>query len=179
MRKQTLLVTIIITCVLLRCNDTCSQKWKSTNFDFEVEYSDSWSLIFPPIDTKERILFGVIDESDGKFYLAEITKMSLYKDLTDEEYFEESKKRYISEHRGNKFLKAEEMEFHNETYHVMSFIINNPKWGLSKMYDFVKRDDNLVIGIVLSFPVDSLNADSIQIPDEILNLDRNIKINGN
>ena len=144
-----------------------------------MEYSDPWSLIIPPQDTEERMMFGVIDESDGKFYFAELTKISKYKDLTDEEYYEESMKRYLAEHKGNKFLKAEEMEYHNESFYVMSFLINNSKWGLTKMYDFVKRDKNLVIGIIISFPVDTVEVDSKRIPDEFIKLDKNIKINGN
>jgi len=166
--------------ILTLCScDSSSQSWKSKYYDLTAEYFDPWTLVIPPIDTKERTMFSVMDRSDGTLYMVEMTTESLYKGLTDKEYYEELIKRYLAEAEGNKFLKAEEVEFHGDSFHMTSFLMNNPKFGLMKLYDFVKRENDLVIGVILAFPVNQGEVESIKIPERLIELDKKIKIRGN
>ena len=178
MNKLILLSIVIIGLIFSNCTNNESTKWKSQNYNFEVEYSNMWTL-YEKSDKENRILFGLIDISNTNEYHIDITTNSEYKELSEKEYFNEMKKYYLTLNKQNRFVKNEIIKLHGETFIGCSFLVNDKKYGAAKLYDIVKRDENLVIGITISFPIDDkTNLQDLEIPIEILELDKRVKING-
>jgi len=140
-----------------------------------VEYSNIWEVI-GTFDSNERTLFGLIDNTDGKYYTVEITKLSTKKHLTDEQYHEETKKYYLSLNSKNRILKEEEIQFHGDTYYKHEILFHNNKWGLTKLYDIVKRNEEIVVGITISFPIKADEVEIIKMPSELTKLNDSFKI---
>ena len=151
MNKLILLFLILFGLIFSNCANHEYTKWKSQNYNFEVQYSNKWSL-YEKSDKKDRLLFGLIDISNTNEYHIDITTNSEYKKLSEEDYFNEMKKYYISLNKQNRFIKNETIKLHGETFKGCSFLVSNEKYGFAKLYDIVMRYENLVIGITISIP---------------------------
>ena len=178
MNKLIFLFLILFGLVFSNCANHEYTKWKSQNYNFEVEYSNKWAL-YEKSDKKNRLLFGLMDISDTNQYHIDITTNSEYKKLSEKDYFNEMRKYYISLNKQNRFIKNETIKLHGENFNGYSFLVYDERYGTAKLYDIVKRDEGLVIGITISFPIDDKTSlQDLKIPDEILELDKHVKING-
>jgi hypothetical protein len=178
MKKQLIFILIAINFNFFNCNFPASSKWKSQYYNFEIEYSNKWT-VYEKSDTKDRLRYGLIDKSDGKQYQIDMTTQSEHKNLSNEEYLNEMKKYYLSLNSKNKFLSEEEIELHGEKFYGNSFLFYNEKYGVQKLYDIVIRNKDFVVGIIMYFPADESNYQTQTIPDELFELDKHVKINGN
>jgi hypothetical protein len=177
MNKQLIAILISLYFIFPNCNKPDSYKWESKNYSFEIEYSNNWTL-YEESDKKERLLFGLMDTSDGKQYQIDMTTQSEYKNLSDEEYFNKMKEYYLSLNEKNRFLNEEEIYLHGKIFRGNSFLLYSPKYGTLKLYDVVNRNKDLVIGIMIYFPVDQNKSQTQKIPHELSELDSHVKING-
>lgn len=168
---------LIITLILLfLSNYECKGQtfWTSKFHEFEIELDSLWTVL-PSIDTKEKMLFGVIDKTDGKSYIIKITKDVPTDQLSDEQYYQTIRELMLGANSENKLLEEKESEFHGEKYHEQIFIMNTPKWGVLKQNSYIRRTGQLLYSIQISFPINDKNENT-PTPTLIIELDKEIKL---
>ncbi|MDH4471343.1 MAG: hypothetical protein QE487_01980 [Fluviicola sp.] len=146
--------------------------WQSKYHNLKANYSSEWSLL-PGIDKENKVIFGLIDKTDGKSYLVKIAEDVSKEDLPDEDYYLAFKEMVLNENPKNKLLSEQDVDFHGSNYHRLEFLIYTEKWGLLKQYAYVNRPGDFIIGVQLSYPVaeDKSNA---EMPESMIELDKNV-----
>jgi hypothetical protein len=137
-----------------------------------------WTKL-PTLDTKEKTLTGVIDNSDGKSYIIQITDDIPQSRLSDKTYFEEVKQTMLKPNEKNKLVSEDTWMFHNMPTHRQTFLMYTDKWGLLKQINYVFRNGVEFISVQILFPVDEASYLKDSIPEALVKFDKTVKINLN
>lgn len=133
-------------------NEPVLQIWKSKFYSVSLSYDSTWSKM-PVLDSKEKILFGLIDKKDGKSLLLKIAEDVPQKTLSDSLYFKATKEQMLNANSRNKFLGESDTVLDGKEFHVLMFEMQTSKWGVLKQYGFIFRDGKNMISIQLSYPI--------------------------
>ncbi len=154
-----------------------SPTWKSKFYPFSAEFDSIWTKL-PSHDTKEKILFGVIDKTDGKSYIVKITDDLAQSQLSDSSYFEITKDLMLQENQKNILLNEKDTVIHEKKFHCMTFILHTTKWGVLKQSGYIYRDGIKMISIQMGFPLNEKQPNETNVPKSLIALDKGIKIDG-
>jgi hypothetical protein len=152
------------------------QIWKSEHYDLNAEFNSKWSLL-PSTDTPKKILFGVIDKSDGKSYILKIVDDVSQEQLNDSSYYQLTKNQMLGANEKNILINESDTIVHGKKFHLQVFLMNTLKWGILKQYGYIYRDGIKMISIQLSFPIEEKNANQETIPQMLIEFDKGLKIN--
>lgn len=150
-------------------------RWESTIRDLSFEYSAQWSIL-PTLDTKEKTITGVIDYSDGKSYVIQITPDASIEKLSDELYFESIKKTMLEANSENELMEENDTTFHGMKAHSQVFLMYTKKWGFMKQVSYVIRTGVEFVSVQILFPVTKGNASTAPMPFQIVEFDRTVKV---
>lgn len=78
----------------------------------------------------------------------------------------------------NNLMLEEEVSFHGKPFHRMVFSMQTEKWGKMIQHAFVRRTGKLVYTIQISFPDKNYDPSNHQLSSELIELDKNLKIEG-
>lgn len=143
-------------------NEPALQIWKSKFYNVSLSYDSTWSKM-PVLDSKEKILFGLIDKNDGKSLLLKIAEDVPQKTLSDSLYFSATKEQMLNANSRNKFLGESDTVLDGKKFHVLMFEMQTSKWGVLKQYGFIYRDGINMISIQLSYPISYVNMPETQL----------------
>lgn len=149
--------------------------WESNFHDFYIEYNSSWSIIEPTLDTKEKLLFAIIDNSDGKSYVVKIAPDLHQNMLSNKNYYQSTKEQMLAANPKNKLIQESEKYLHGKEFHEQTYLMYTKKWGLLKQHALIHRTGKKMFSIQYCYPIKSESDANIEIPLEIIKLDGNVK----
>lgn len=169
--------------IILFIQFACSQPadsiktWQSKNRDLSFKYSTPWELV-PVLDIKKQTMVGVIDQSDGKSYIIQyFDDVPTYR-LSTQQYLNGIKKTMLQPNPKNNLLLEDSLVFHNHITYRQVYLMYTEKWGLLKQYQYVIRTGKEMITVQILFPTTESAAKHQDIPQQLLDFDKSVKLNG-
>jgi len=175
MKLNSLIFFFLTLCSCGQSQDSTSN-WICENRPLSFNLYKPWTKL-PTLDTKEKTLTGVIDNSDGKSYIIQITDDIPQNRLSNKKYFEGVKAAMLKPNAKNKLLSEDTLTFHNMPAHRQTYLMYTDKWGLLKQINYVVRNGIQFISVQILFPTDELSYLKDSIPNELLQFDNTVKIN--
>lgn len=153
--------------------DTIEPTWSSKHRELEVTYSEPWSKI-ASLDLRKKTLFGLIDNTDGKSYLIKITPDVSQEELSDEQYYSAFTELTLAKNEQNVLLEENDTIFHGQHFHQFIFVLHTEKWGVLKEHALIRRADGVMSGFQLAYPIKAEDSKTATMPEQLVELDKNI-----
>ena len=153
--------------------DTNQNSWSSKHHKLEVIYAEPWTKI-AALDISKKTLFGLIDKADGKSYIIKITEDVSKDNLSDKEYYEATTEQMLAANEKNLLLEENDTVFHGLNFHQLVFAMYTEKWGVLKQHVLIRRENGVMAGFQLSYPVTAETAETANMATEMIALDKNI-----
>ena len=140
--------------------------WKSKVSDLQVAFNSQWKIMPLFLDTDDKILIGLKDESDHSSIVIKITLDYSKEQLSDEQYFDAVKKQMLKANAENKLLFEDEIEFKKLKFKRLIFSMKT-KFGRLIQTIYIHRNGKKMTGIQFAYP-EKLKEKSIdKIPTKI------------
>lgn len=127
------------------------QGWKSKFHTVSIQYDSTWSKM-PVVDSKEKMVFGLIDKKDGKSLILKIAEDVSQDILSDSLYYSVTRDQMLNANSKNKYLGESDTLLGDRKFHIMMFEMHTKNWGILKQYGFIYRDGKSMISLQLSYP---------------------------
>lgn len=150
-----------------------TSKWQSQYRKLSFQYSKPLTLL-PTSDRKEKTLTGVIDKSDGKSYVIQVTDDISKERLNDSMYYEGVKETMLNANFKNKLLNEDSIPFHGRIAHRQVFLMYTDNWGYLKLVGLIIRTGVEFISIQISFPTTEKNAAIEPTPEILVKFDKDL-----
>jgi hypothetical protein len=183
-KKNTLMNKILIFLIFLGCGNKISNTsnsensiWESQFNQIKIEYSNEWEIIKPLIDKTDKTVIGIIDKTDGKSYVIKVTQDVPQEKLSDEDYYEFTRKQMLESHPDNKLIGEKQKQVYNKSFNEMRFEMNTKQWGKLIQHVLIHRTGEKIIGLQISFPYTKELDSNGELPKQLQSLQNGILIN--
>ena len=166
--KKTILY-IILAFILISfqsCTTKSNGQWKSQKTNLELNFDNRWELIIPNLDTENKTLVGIKDNTDNSSLTVKITDDIPKEQLSDDYYFDAIQKQMINANPENKLLVRDKIEFKESEYNRFIFSMKT-KFGKMIHTIYTDRNGNKVIGIQFSYPEGLIENPIDKVPTKI------------
>ncbi len=153
------------------CTVKSNGKWKSEKTNLELTFNDKWELIIPNLDTDNKTLVGIKDNSDNSALTVKITDDVPKAQLSDEYYFEAIKEQMLNANSENELVTEDKIDFKGTEYHRLIFSMKT-KFGEMTHTIYTHRNGEKLVGIQFTYPKNLTEKPIVKIPlkiEEILN----------
>lgn len=144
-------------------------------FSFNISENEWKKTIYS--DTKQKMLVGLTADSDSISCLYKITSNTPRSKLNDDDYYKS-----ISENIGPStdpeyvFITENDTTFHQQTFHQLIFDIYVESKGTLRQHYLIYRTDEITYQVDISYPIDKKGSTTAEIPQELIELDKNIAL---
>ena len=109
-------------------------------------------------------------------YIIKITNDLPKNQLTDEQFNKAIEEAMLNANDKNRLIIEKNIDFHGQVFHQQVYLMYTKQWGLLKQYANTLRTNEKMYSIQMSFPVDEINAENATIPQQLLDLNKKIKL---
>lgn len=169
LRVSKLIFLSIMLLVLLNCSDKSNNVWKSQTSELQLTFNQNWKLISPVLDTENKTIVGVTDNSDNASLVLKIVDDFPGNVLSTSDYSEVLKSQMLSANAKNKFHIEDEITFKEMIFQRMIFSMHT-KFGELTMHVYTNRNGKKLTGIQMAFPPDKNLKNVTQLPSKMQEL---------
>ncbi|HLP39542.1 hypothetical protein [Lacibacter sp.] len=150
--------------------------WKSEYRLLSFSVDSPWQQL-PSLDTKDQVISGVIDVSDGTSYTIKITDDVPKTTVSDSQYYAGARKMMLDANQANRVLREFDTVFHSMPAHRTDYMMRTNRWGLMKQVNYIIRNEKEFISVQILYPFID-NKPETQIPASVLAFDKLVLLNG-
>ena len=164
-------ILVLVSISFQMCTLKSNEKWKSEKTNLELNFNDKWELILPNLDTDNKTLVGIKDNSDNSSLTVKITDDIPKEQLSNEYYFGAIKEQMLNANSENLLVAEDKIEFNGTEYHRLIFFMTT-KFGEMTHTVYTHRNGKKVIGIQYTYPKNLIENPTEKIPlkiEEVLN----------
>jgi hypothetical protein len=150
--------------------------WSSSHHPVRVSYGSEWTRIEPSMDTADKLLVGLVDNSNGMSYTVKIGRDVDRNTVPDTHYYDAVKKQMLAAHGANKLIDEGDVAFHGRQFHRLRFKMHTAKWGELCMLVYTHRTGTQSVAVQIAFPFDPGTIEKDTLPPALSKLDANTQL---